>query len=1108
VHPSAAAPRAALAALRRLKVQVPRSSPIPLAERCDCWPQLLPLERVGDRLPPEQTPVLFEILRLGNDRQSFRHLQGADGSERVLLRVVGPPYYSLLRALDREAPEAGPVAYVEAAPHLWIEVGHTHPLAGLLKVPEGKLLLLRPPRDWTFLDNVPFRDVYEILEFPLPAAQSAWRDAGPGPRLRVPLRLVPGGRAEPDELWVLRDRPVGQLDQFVSSADDDLLRQLSFAVAEKDDRTVIVVRVRPTKAAPPQLVLDAVAFRSYQKLPNLFVPSGRRLHPPVSRHVLRTLLSDDPAVITWLYPDGDRGFTAETLPDEAFRPLGDWTDYVLDRDRQALTAWVQAARFDFEPFVCADDVQPGKPKKPTPRDQADKLREAAAVEPVPVDVQPVPALEQPGVEAQPPQQFAPLALHEPGALEQQLDALEKQFVAAEGPLDSDERRALWPQLAALNARGGRDHDAGLCWMSALWLVEAPPPAWCWSWFRAEAAGVPVTDESSRQHGRSWAAGAALGTGNLPVVDGADLERVLALGQPSTSDVRALAAYLVCSAATPAASVGLQERLPRVREFIATHERLLPARAAWLGWLALARLAGGDVLALARVRDRLLERLFVNGLSPRQDLPGFLRRSGKARNERSVVVGQWLRRLCDLAHEWVRRSAGVRGLAQTEAYADLMFAFGLARVGQAEACRELVRRAEASLPTGDEAHSFLLQAFAYRIGRVLDGKPHAGPLPPEQIEYLAAMDTESGEKFSKYAVDSLRQRSRILEPEQQVYAYRYLLARAKDPRENLMAALPDMLDRVQLAGSITRLLVEAPAGSQAAAELRAYVLRGVLDQAPRVSQEFARDILDQVIPAYDALPPHSDRYQRDRRAGLLERALFVAGHFDWADHVQAFVGRFDTLLESLTEAQALHGLDSIVGESVRGLRRLGLRQQGERLLALLAQRLLGQPLESLTPEVARSSPSLLRGLLHVAAGWYYLGRDAEAEKVIGVARAVLLNKPEENQEDLHLLRTDPSAQERAQLACTYAAALGQAPAALAEKAIEELFRELEGIRDVYTTHERHYQRLQLEVIEAVVWAVASDDFTMGSAARRWLDDDEFLVRRRIHRDVRALVGSES
>jgi hypothetical protein len=1123
LQPSVSVPRAALAALRHLKVQVPRSSPVPLTERCHCWPQLLPLERIGDRLPPEQTPVLFdlpadqvaavvtEVLRLGNDRQGFRHLAGPDGSERALLRIVGPPYYSLLRALDRDTPDAGPVAYIEYGPRLWIEVGHTHPFAGLIKVPDGKILLLRPPRQWTVLDDVPFRDVYEILEFTLPTVRSQWQDLGPGTRLRVPLRLVPADPSEAEELWVLRDRAIEQLDEFVSNADDNLLRQLSFAVAEKDGQTVVVVRVRPTKATPPKLVLPGVAFRSYQKLPNLFVPAGRRLHPPLSRHVLRALLAENPDLITWLYPDGAGGFTPETLPDEAFRPLGDWTDYVLDRDRQALTAWVQAAQFDFEPFVCADDGQPARPKKPATERRQE--REEAA-EPVHVaDLQPTAAPAQPEAQAEPLEEFTALAAAEPGALEQQLAALEQRFLSVDGPLDSNERRALWPKLAALNTRLGRDDDAGLCWMSALWSDEVPPPASCWHWFRAEAAGVPMSDGSGLREGRSWAAVSSLAAGKQRAVDGADLERVLALGQSSASDVRALAAYLVWAARTQLRSPPLQERLPRVREFIETYERLLPVRAAWLAWLALARLAGDDILTLARARDRLLERLFVNGLSARQDLPAFLRWSGKADGQRSVVVRQWLRRLCDLAHDWVKRSAGSVGHAQTEAYVDLIFAFGLARVGEAEASRQLARRAESELPTADEAHLFLLQAFNYRISQALQGKAHTGPLPADQMEYLAEMGAPSREQSEQqrkwqYAIDRLRHHSRILEPEQKIEPYRHLLTRTSDHVERTLANLPDVVDRDRLAEAIAQLLAWAPRGKAAAAEKRAYILRGVLDQAPRVSPEFAREILDDVAPTYDSLPPPADQYQVIGRATLLDRGLFIAGHFDWVDLVQAFVGRFELLLRSLNDAQSLQGLDSIIGESFRGLRKLGLRQESEGLLALLATRLLaGRPLEALTADAVGGNPSLLRGLLHAAAAWYYFGRDEEADRVVALARAVLLTKPVENRDEQQLLRTDLSTLERGQLACTYAATLGQAPPASAEKGIEQLFGELEGIRDAYLTSS-HYQRLHLEVIEAVVWAVASDDFPMGSAARRWLDDDEFLVRRRIHRDVRALVRSES
>src|SRR5262249_45714108 len=188
--------------------------------------------------------------------------------------------------------------YVEAAPRVWVQIGYAHALSGLVKVPDDRMLLMQPPRQWTFLDDAPFRDIYEVLEFRLPNTKARWEESDLGHRLRVPLRLAQGAAQESAELWVLRERPVEQLDELVSNADDLLLKQLSFAVAEKGGQTIIVLRVRPSKHAAPVLVLPgAVAFRSFLNLPNLFLPVGTRLHPPLRRDAVRKLLADDPAQI-------------------------------------------------------------------------------------------------------------------------------------------------------------------------------------------------------------------------------------------------------------------------------------------------------------------------------------------------------------------------------------------------------------------------------------------------------------------------------------------------------------------------------------------------------------------------------------------------------------------------------------------------------------------------------------------------------------------------------------------------------------------------------------------------------------------------------------------
>ena len=45
-----------------------------------------------------------------------------------------------MRALDRDDNTAAPVAYLEAAPRIWIQVGYTHPLLNQIQAPNNSAL--------------------------------------------------------------------------------------------------------------------------------------------------------------------------------------------------------------------------------------------------------------------------------------------------------------------------------------------------------------------------------------------------------------------------------------------------------------------------------------------------------------------------------------------------------------------------------------------------------------------------------------------------------------------------------------------------------------------------------------------------------------------------------------------------------------------------------------------------------------------------------------------------------------------------------------------------------------------------------------------------------
>jgi hypothetical protein len=272
-----------------------------------------------------------------------------------------------------------------------------------------------------------------------------------------------------------------------------------------------------------------------------------------------------------------------------------------------------------------------------------------------------------------------------------------------------------------------------------------------------------------------------------------------------------------------------------------------------------------------------------------------------------------------------------------------------------------------------------------------------------------------------------------------------------------------------------------------------VLKDALEQSPRVGEEIAQQLLEQLHRAYDrsvALPADDkERPGPEHLMDLLERGLFVAAHFGRLDAVQALMTRFRQLLREERESSSLIGFDRVIEQCLRGLRKVGLRDEIQELLALMSDAVLkGRDPATLTAE--RDAGPLLCTQLPIAAGWYEFGRDSLAELIFQAARTLLLRK--------ELVPT-----EHLKLACAYAQALGAAPIAIAQERLEELFERLEGIPNT-SSYGNYYSPSQIKFVESVVLAVVSDDFTQGAQARRWLDEDEYLVRQRIHGDVRNLM----
>jgi hypothetical protein len=1112
LEPSVKLPRNLPEQLRKLGVQSARSQPSP-GEPLDHWLQAIPV--VASELPGSVTPnthVLFELpdpsflpsivgemLRLSNDRQSFRWLSVDGQAGPVLLRVVGPPYYTLMRAIesDPEMAKTGVRAYVEAAPRVWVQMGCTYAMASRVEPPAGHMLLLRPPRKWVQVADAAFRDIYEILDFKLPQGRQLWDAVELKHRLRVPLRLIEGDTPDP-ELWVLRENAFDQLDTLVRDSKESLIQRLIFAVGANGHKNTIILRVRPSRQAPPQLVLTAEAYSPYMKLQNLFVPVGTRLHPVLRRDALRKLLADDPAQITWLASIADKpgSFTPETMPDDAFRPLQDWVEYVLDHDRKALEAWVQEFRFDFEPFVSMDEST-AKPRPPGTG------RKRATPAPPAIESKPAPAKP---VEPKPQDQFdvveevIEVEAIEPSQVQLEIAALEKKFVELPGSLDAAERLEIWPELAKRYALSKAFGDASLCWLNRLWESpdsdRAAQHELLKQWLHAEKT----------LHVEAFAT---------------TFERVLKNDAPAPSDMRTLIVGILGGALQdPPASI-ISRNLSAIQQYLERHEKTIGVRAAWLAHWALARISKNDALGLARVRDRLLDRLVQDGLSPERDLPNFLRTEGGSNQENLRLFQLRAPTLRQLALEWLAKCKRFQGddhsfHESTHHLVDLVFAFGYARVAESLASRELLgnalRTVEALPETSDkeskkpvehyrQLHQILAQAYKFRIDEQLANRPHTGRLPQQLIGMVNRLFPGKGQidrDTPWYAFERMREQSLILDPEEKNNPYR--ANRGTTKTEAAISKLPDIADASIARVELGRLLKDGVDGPLTDTDMTT-VLGAGLGLSPHLGDEFAIGLLSRSVEYLSGtkfvgvvgIAP-------ERAVELIRLSMFHCARQHRAELMERIVVCCEKLLaESGTQYELFKRkfVADAAGECVRTMRRLGMRDRIAPLLDRMAlSALRSRPLKAWHSELNPNVWSeFLRPVLNVASGWMFLGWFERCQETIRFAKNTIFNCTVD-------ALTGVSTLNYVNLVQAYIGALGMGPTNWAIHQFEELLLKLRPFHDLSTLTSYCAWR-HLKLIESVVLAVVHEDFALGPNARRWLDEDEYLIRRRIHEDHRRM-----
>lgn len=673
-----------------------------------CWPALLaprPGEldesvRAALLLCGGSTPLLDvagELVRLGCERAGFQLL--ADG--RAALRAYDPPYYTLA------ADGAGYRVFVPSPPdqeRVWVELGHRHPLASLV-APAPDTAVLIAADGWTAIELGAWRDIFELVALTVEAAPRLETAAGELSPLEVPLRLVRDARTAAPTTWVLSDDAVAAVEAAIAALPEAVIDQLSFAVTGGDPPTALL-RARPSRHGPPALDCGGLELAPLAGLANLLAPPDVRIEPPLGRDRLRALLAPEIDRVYWLTPDpgGDpRRFAISSVPIDAFVPLPDWVEYVIDADAEKLAAWVRSTRFELTEIEAPIEDEPKRGRYWTSYRRRRRRRRLTAE---------IPAAAEPRAAY-----VAEVEIADPSETSRLLAEAEKRFLESEAPLDAEERTALWIEMALLHAAGGNHRTAANCFARALWEP------------RGDA-------DAANEIAATWARA-------MPPPALAD--------DPDAGQVAAVIATVIAGLAGDALAPGI------VGPWLDTHDDELDVRSIWLARVALARAVGGDRIGLARVRDRLLRRL-TDGLSLARDIPSFLRFAGS--DSDSAAAESLAARLEALLERYrtVGRDRSSREAPEpkTATLVELEIAFGVASLGNLDRARELRARAAAGNPS-DPIDRFLVRAYSARIDQALEGRVGA-PLPADVAGLLDELST-----FDRYKVDRLRQASGVLEP---------------------------------------------------------------------------------------------------------------------------------------------------------------------------------------------------------------------------------------------------------------------------------------------------------------------------------------------------------
>ena len=418
---------------------------------------------------------------------------------------------------------------------------------------------------------------------------------------------------------------------------------------------------------------------------------------------------------------------------------------------------------------------------------------------------------------------------------------------------------------------------------------------------------------------------------------------------------------------------------------------------------------------------------------------------------------------------------------TAAYADLMFAWAAGRLGDRALAAEWRAPAVTTLTTtGDPVHAWLGSAFAHRIDEALAGRAHGGDWPAAVLEVHAHSFSPQEDRVHtlgyRYVIDQFRAHYRVLEPDFLPNPYNPWMKWGRDAYRPLdrLRAIPE--DAGQ--DGISRELLNSLTATAAAGRLtpRLMALRMAASWARHLDAATTERVLAEaadLLGQFSVSPP-PDSEARDELRWLAETTCFLAVVHRRDDFVCGLAGRLIGWLQTGGPAAGEPVARRLYLNLLDALRRLNLPVEVARLLDA----------EAVTAGRLSAAFSAAERLQWAGVAWW-LDRPGVAEQIYRPARSDLVVPP----------RDRKKWGEYRHGVVAYIAAVGRGRIAAAGPMLSDFVPAIPRMRAGFTT-DTHYSRTHLDIVEAVILALATDDFSPVPALHARLGPDEVAGRREL------------